>query len=377
NEWPSTDIQALSAEEVSDEMTAMANKLAYLESQMLTLQKRNFELEKARTDATLLQAESSDWWSWLVYAFITLLVITLIGVAEWLRRRNSQRQLATEVAIWDELAPAEKPQSMNAQDEISMSAEQDADPIKPFIAQATKPKAGASTQQPSQPAYKPLDNGHEGMGATVNEDILEQAEVFVAHGRANLAIVLLQDHLRDFPNLSPAPWLMLLDLLKRDNQAEEYESATKECQRYFNVAAEDFNNPLMEDNSSIEDYPRVIDQLVQVWGTTEVLPFLDDLLYNRRLEARQGFERNAYLDILLLRSVANDLNFADSLKRAPVLPFKAKKPESDFEKTIAMSASVGHDNEIAPETTVPEKSNINDYLFGEPLESSTLPEDKS
>ncbi len=373
NEWPGTDMQALSPEDVSDEVTAMANKLAYLESQMIALQKRNLELETARTEAAILraeQAESSSWLSWLLYALVTLVVIALIGVAEWLRRRHSQRQLATEVAIWEELAPADKLQDIGLKNDLSMTFEPDPEQRKTVIA---KPQPKASPVP--QPAFNPLDNGHEGMGATVNEDILEQAEVFVAHGRASLAIVLLQDHLRDFPNLSPAPWLMLLDLLKRDNQADEYESATKECQRYFNVAAEDFSNPLLEDNSSIENYPRVTDQLVQVWGTTEALPFLDDLLYNRRLEARQGFERNAYLDILLLRSIASDLNFTGTLKvRAPVLPFKAKKAESDFEKTIVI---VPVENEPALNIQVPEKSNPGDYFFGDSLEPSNLPKDKS
>src|SRR5690606_8974270 len=114
-------------------------------------------------------------------------------------------------AIWEELAPTDKLQELGLQDDLPMTAGPDSEPRKTPAAKPAQPKANPIPQQTVQPAFNPLDNGHEGMGATVNEDILEQAEVFVAHGRANLAIVLLQDHLRDFPNLSPAPWLMLLD----------------------------------------------------------------------------------------------------------------------------------------------------------------------
>lgn len=325
NEWPMTETQALIPEDVSDEITAMANKLVYLESQMIALQKRNAELENQPTQ----QANSGSWLTWLLYTFVTMAVIALIGTAEWLRRRHSQRQLATEVAIWEELAPAVKQLDMAPHEDLLIpEAETGNDSAHPM--QAESAESVDFAQQP-QAIFRPSDNGNQEAGATVNEDILEQADVFVAHGRSNLAIVLLQDHLRDFPDLSPEPWLMLLDLLKREGQAEEYESTAVECKRYFNVAIKDFNSPLLEDNSSIEDYPHVTDQLVQVWGSTEAVPYLDDLIFNRRLEARQGFGRSACLDIVQLRSIASELKFTASSK--------TKTPAAPIKETLAANAA--------------------------------------
>jgi hypothetical protein len=105
-DWPSNDTTALSADEVSDEVIAMANRLAYLETQMMALQQRNQELEKLGTQsANRPLSEEMNWATLLVYAFVTLVVIGFIGVAEWLRRRAGQRQIDAEVAIWQVLTP--------------------------------------------------------------------------------------------------------------------------------------------------------------------------------------------------------------------------------------------------------------------------------
>lgn len=370
NEWPATDMPPLSAEDVSDEMTAMTNKLAHLESQIIALQKRNAELETLRTAGPTSTSDNS----WLMYTLLTLLIIVLIGVAEWLRRRHSRQQIATELAIWDKLAPEIEQSVFDTNRKSASSAETDEITNTTELEPASQHMPDFKSRQTS---LQTPEHGH--AGTTVNEDILEQAEVFVAHGRANLAIVLLQDHLAEFPDLSPEPWLMLLDLLKRDGQTSEYEAATAECKRHFNVAIADFDEPLQEDFSSIEDYPHVTAQLQRVWGSAEALPFLDDLIFNRRLEARQGFGRNAYLEILLLRSMLGDLNFAisqKSLNATGAITSNDMLPQSqDVMKTIATK------EDMLPNPQNAEKAGsanqTEEHLFTDQLASTSLPEDKS
>ncbi len=371
NDWPATDMPTLSDEDVSDEMTAMANKLAYLEFQMIALQKRNAELETLRTAGP----SSTSGGSWLTYTLLILLAITLIGIAEWLRRRRSRQQIQTELAIWDELAPEVEQSVLNANREVTSSVEIDqiADKTGPDPASQNMPDFKSRT-----PSLQTPDQGH--AGTTVNEDILEQAEVFVAHGRANLAIVLLQDHLTEFPDLSPEPWLMMLDLVKRDGQAGEYETATAECKRHFNVAIADFNEPLQKDHSSIEDYPHVTEQLQRVWGTAEALPFLDDLIFNRRLESRRGFGRNAYLEVLLLRSMLGDSNFSisqNSLNAAGTITLNDPPPQpQNAMDTISAGEDIPLPDPLiegnAETLKQPEKT-----LFADESIYTSLPEDKS
>lgn len=361
-EWPLEDVQALSEEAVSDEMTAMANKLAHLESQMLALQKRNAELEAQRLAAPANHEKTS----WLNYLFITLAVIVLLSLAEWLRRRHIQRQMAAELAIWNELAPEVEQQAFDSG--------LDADESPTALVNDKKAELAGKPDFQAMPAIL-HDPGHEQAGTTVNEDILEQAEVFVAHGRANLAIVLLQDHLADFSDLSPEPWLMLLDLLKRDGERVAYEAAGTECRRHFNVAIANFDAPLQDDLSSIEDFPHIVRQLQQVWGRPEAIPYLDDLIYNRRLEARQGFGRNAYLEILLLRSIAGASESGESSPDAIAVITAAENRQEIAEiETSAQPAATP----LAPEIEIPASTGTpEEPLFAEELTANPLPEDKS
>lgn len=361
-EWPLEDVQALNEEAVSDEMTAMANKLAHLESQMLALQKRNAELEAQRLAAPANHEKTS----WLNYLFITLAVLVLLSLAEWLRRRHIQRQIAAELAIWNELAPEVGQQAFDGG--------LDADESPTALVNDKKAELAGKPGFQAMPAIL-HGQDHEQAGTTVNEDILEQAEVFVAHGRANLAIVLLQDHLADFPELSPEPWLMLLDLLKRDGERVAYEAAGTECRRHFNVAIANFDAPLQDDLSSIEDFPHIVRQLQQVWGRPEAIPYLDDLIYNRRLEARQGFGRNAYLEILLLRSIAGASESGESSPDAiAVITAAANRQEIAEIETSTQPAATP----LAPEIEIPASTSTpEEPLFAEELTANPLPEDKS
>lgn len=343
SEWPQEEVASLNEEAAFDEMTAMANRLAYLESQIQTLQQRNAELETQR-----MAAKDDSQGSWLRYLLVTLCLMAALGLAEWLRRRHIKRRTAAEQAIWNELVPQADRHTLESSTPV------DGD-IQPTPHADTVPASDRHDFLTVSPALHVPHHVH--AGTTVNEDILEQAEVFVAHGRANLAIVLLQDHLTEFPDLSPEPWLMLLDLLKRDGQRDAYNSAGLECRRHFNVAIPDFDAPLYEDNSSIENYPHIIQQLQEVWGKPEALPYLDNLIYNRRREARQGFGRNAYLEILLLRSLASILS-------------PAAERNADHQALVPR-------REETPEIPPASEDSKHEPLFFEGFTFSTLPEDKS
>ena len=141
----------------------------------------------------------------------------------------------------------------------------------------------------------------------VKEDILDQAEVFMAHGHGDLAIHLLQEHLREAPTESPVPWLLLLDLLHRGGDTEGYAAASAECRRYFNINLT--GHPISQDSETgqgLEAYPHLLEQLVNVWNTPEITAFFHDLIYDDRGGTRVGFEPSAYRDILLLREIAQE-----------------------------------------------------------------------
>ncbi|HWR76190.1 MAG TPA: hypothetical protein VN283_03140, partial [Thiobacillus sp.] len=141
----------------------------------------------------------------------------------------------------------------------------------------------------------------------VKEDILDQAEVFMAHGHGELAIHLLQEHLREAPTESPVPWLLLLDLLHREGDTAAYAAASTECRRYFNVNLT--GHPISQDNETghgLEAYPHLLEQLAKAWNTPDINTFFADLIYDHRGGTRLGFDPGAFRDILLLRAIAQD-----------------------------------------------------------------------
>ncbi len=287
-----TPTETLTDEDMSDEVTAMSKQLAHLKSQIALLQKRNQELEKTSPNKPTDEvkddssAETDADSKWLLYLLITLAVLSAIAIAEWVRRKKQKEKFDdNEIVPWvpDDNTP--KDQSAEAK----------------IVASAVVEKTASNYTPPPSPIH-----------AEINDDILEQVEVFVAHGRSNLAITLLQEYLRENPKRSPAAWLTILDLFKREKMQAEYEEAAAECKRLFNVNVSAFDDPSETDNSSINDYPEAKEQLEEVWGTPDELKKLNELAYNARKEPREGFDKNAYLDVLLLRGIAQHRSQTDS-----------------------------------------------------------------
>lgn len=276
----------LTPAELSDENTALGRKLAHLEAQLVALKKRNEALEAARratattTPPPPAPPQSTQWPLYLLAIAVTA---GLVALATWLlRRKRAPSSPLGADAPWAPTAMPEKTLS-----ELSAGLPAESSPASPRMAEIAPPQQAAGTE--------------------VKEDILDQAEVFMAFGHGDLAIHLLQEHLRESPTESPVPWLLLLDLLHREGDAAGYAAASAECRRYFNVNLTD--HPISQDNESgrgLEAYPHLLDQLVRVWNTPDIAAFFHDLIFDNRGGTRIGFEPAAYRDILLLRAIAEN-----------------------------------------------------------------------
>ena len=287
---------SLTATELSDENTALTRKLAHLQSQLTALQLRNAELEAKRTVASPAAATAAvtppspvQTPQWPLY----LLGIGLLSgggaLAAWLHRR-SHRRLSSGM-------PDDMPWPQLDTEAIRAQPAAVSQPtLSPAPEREPEPERMTDFSQPTQTE-----------STEVKDDILDQAEVYVAHGHAVLAIHLLQEHLRDAPTESPVPWMLLLDLLHREGDIEGYAAASAECRRHFNVNFSD--HPVSQDSEQgrgLEAYPHLIEQLVTVWNSPELDAFFNELIYDQRGGTRMGFEPAAYRDILLLRAIARD-----------------------------------------------------------------------
>ena len=344
---------------IQDEATVLSNRLVHLEQQITTLQQRNRTLEaekiaqikpqsKNLVESTIFNS-NTIWWPYLAGA--GLIIGSYFAANFWRRRRQSQ-QLNSAEDVWNVL-------DANSNNVVYYK---DIDLEDTLFEDKPAPDAKSSDELALTSAKVDMSKMAAEAPFQIEEDnfehnILDHADVFLSHGRTSLAIQLLQNHLLDFPKQSVTIWLFLLDLVAKENLPAVYEQTALECKEHFNIKIADFASE-SEPNTSknLESFSRLTNGLQQVWGTPAALVYLDDLIYNSRLEARVGFEKGVIEELVLLRSIAqNNFNTADvihldekkmaikELKEAKMAATKAEKLQKLEELTLADTANVEPD----------------------------------
>lgn len=346
-----------------DEAVVLSNRLAHLEQQITTLQQRNTALEAEKLSAQSSQETKAPesnlspafkfnfaWWPYLAGA--GLLLGGYFAAAFWRRRRQAQ-QIDNAEDVWSVLDANSNNDVYYKEFDINDTFFENK-PSAEAVA-AEKAMLAASDFEATQAVAAPFQIEED----IFEHNILDHADVFLSHGRTSLAIQLLQNHLLDFPKQSVTIWLFLLDLLAKENLQATYEQTTLECKEHFNIRIAAFSNDEASPKQSLEDFPRLTAGLEQAWGTPAALVYLDDLIYNSRLENRVGFEKNVLEELVLLSSIAqSNVSKADviqldekkmaikELKDAKVAASKADKLQKLEELTLAEAAK---NTAVAPE----------------------------
>ncbi|NOT65587.1 MAG: hypothetical protein HOP06_06140 [Methylotenera sp.] len=285
------------AVDTMDEVTVMSNRLAHLEKQITNLQSRNTQLVEEATKAKI-ESERFNWQKILPIALGA--IAALLGL-EWLRRRIISQRTSNEAAQWfDAEVKADIPAV--ASNNVSGNSQ----PSR-FDEPAFK-TPNFTEQPPSQTTIKVDETSKEHFDLEGHASILDDADVFIEHGRPALAIQLLQNHLSDSPSESPAIWFKLLNLLAKEGSEAEYDEAVVECNKHFNIKAAKFGAISEPNTASIEDYPHIVSRLEGVWGSQYAVEFLNDLIYNKRSQPREGLEQNAFDDLFFLKTIAKNLD---------------------------------------------------------------------
>ncbi len=102
----------------------------------------------------------------------------------------------------------------------------------------------------------------------------------------------------------------------------------------FNVQVEGFSRPLADSNS-LESFERISKELQKLWGTEQALIFLDELIYNTRLEPRAGFDKPVFEELVLLREIAEE-----EVKLAEVISLHEEKTSRRQKKEKAMTINL-------------------------------------
>ena len=325
---------------VQDEVTVMNNRLAHMQQQISTLQQRNAALEaasKPKAQAVEQAQSSGSNWPWLSYLTGAGLLAGTYFAAKWWRRRRQMQQLdATEVDWFDWFTVEHEATMPDVITKVSAEVTNANDDF--FGSKDTlNVLSGANEPEKMITVIEEYD---------ANQNILDHADVFLSHGRTSLAIQLLQNHLMEHPKQSVTIWLFLLDLLAKENMQAAYEQTTLDCKEHFNIRIAEFSNDEASDKTTFEDFPRLHTALQEIWGTPAAVTFLDDLIYNSRLESRVGFEKSVIEELLLLKNIANEtINTAkviqiDEKKLAMKERKEAQIAAKKAEKLIQMNALV-------------------------------------
>lgn len=318
--------------DIQDEVTAMNNRLAHLTAQVAKLQSRNLALESDNKLKSLQIAEtqsSKDNLRWLGYALgAALLLISGQLATKWWRRRQYEKLIASSDAVLASL------NNSNFQDdELDLGLDGDNSLNIKSRQNTNNPDDKSSSDQlmfePAQTIEDPIVIDEE----SYDLSILDHADVFLSHGRTSLAIQLLQNHLLDHPKQSITIWLFLLDLLAKENLKAVYEQTALECKEHFNVKISEFATGNKSANQNLESFPHLTEGLQQVWGTPASVVFLDDLIYNNRLEPRNGLDKGLIEELILLKGIAQE-----NANSAEVIQLDEKKIALLEQKEALMAA---------------------------------------
>ena len=318
--------------EVIDEVTVMTNRLAHLEKQILTLQSQNnrLKIEAQRNN------ESLNWSKILPSkqsVFLSLLVLSALAGVAWLRRKILHRRLSSEQAHWFDAEMMKEPL-----DDIDELSSKKSSLAKELVVDAAKNTNGDTFEEGNAnlfaypTAFTVNDNND-------NESVLDHAEVFIAHDRPAMAIQLLQNHLVDLPVESPEIWLKLISLLAEEGTEEEYDKAVTACKQFFNVKIPSFANATDIDESSIEDYPHIVARLQEVWGSEFAVEFLNDLIYNKQSQPREGFGRKTFEELFALKQIAISLHASNksSSRLKPNIEIEVPEKSAHIEPTNSIA----------------------------------------
>ena len=305
-----------------DEATVLSNRLAHLEQQISMLKVRNAELEGDKRQqvnvATVIPTLSSNSangvLSWWPYALGASIIASAYFANNWWRRRRETNEFIGSEEVW---ASTQTHKNNTPYVKVSNLEEDlfDLDSNQPFVDVNKNPTKNLDSFEADQFVATSIE-----VEDNSNQNILDHVDVFLSHGRIQLAIQLLQNHLLEFPKQSVTIWLFLLELLAKENLPEIYNQTALECKEHFNIRVAEFTNDEASEKQSFEDFVRLIAGLEQIWGTSAALNFCDDLIYNNRLESRIGFDKNVLEEIILLRNIAQE-----TLKSAEVIQLEEKK----------------------------------------------------
>jgi len=164
----------------------------------------------------------------------------------------------------------------------------------------------AATIVPTNPAPLITEQGHQPKADEISE-MMKLVDAWMALNAPDKVLELLQPFDEVRQPTSPLPWLCLLDVYRALGDQQKYETIIARIKALFNVKLAPWDTQSShQPPKTLADFPHIIDEILDLWQTAGVMPYLKSLLRDDRNGTRHGFDLPVYRDILQLIALASD-----------------------------------------------------------------------
>lgn len=147
--------------------------------------------------------------------------------------------------------------------------------------------------------------------------VMELADIMLSFGRVKGAAQALQEHIDRNPQVALQPWIRLMDVYRMAGMRAEFEKVARNLNTHFNVEVQSWDQGEVASSSppaglarpqSLEDMPRLMNMVVELWNSGDVVGYLYQLLRDNRGGQRLGFAMPVVEDILFLIELKETAN---------------------------------------------------------------------
>ena len=345
--------------------------------QVLDLQVRGLQLQSQKNVAAfenmnvqLQQARSDRYANALVYALAALLLVAAAALAYFFRRSASVGNKGLDALPWWRKNEAfEKGWAGSRRDADQMSVPGAAAVHK---RNATRPTESgldldldidlgrnASESAKGRPMSRPdhvnsvlslAGRDRSDFGSSMTQparavkaeelfDVQQQADFFVSLGQYEQAIELLHNHIDENTQTSALVYLDLFDLYHQLQRNADYEALRKNFNQLFNanIPAFDFYT---DSSPGLQAYQGALTRIEALWPSPKVLDVIEESIFRRPDSGSESFDLEAYRELLLLYSMAREINSPDETSvnamvnfDLPVASYTPEVKHSNFSAT--------------------------------------------
>jgi len=250
--------------------------------------------------------------AWSLYG---ALIGILVGLAGWLgwRHYSQRRQMRVEEDF--PLLSAEVDPEFDLAPRSALAANASVDiRVEPVSNQATRVdfELDAGDQAPAAQVAIPRpaarDSAMSIAGTTVGEHfeanpVMELADIMLSFGRVKGAAQALREYIDSNPQEALQPWIRLMDVYRMAGMRDEFEEVGRNLNQHFNIEVQHWEKLAPSDvpaAGSIEEMPRIMSMISELWWTGDVVGYLYQLLRDNRGGKRAGFALPLVEEILFL-----------------------------------------------------------------------------